>query len=443
MLCAEDLLWDVEERHLDEAEFLFEAREAACEAPHFSLDDVATGPDERLLAHLDGLAIAGPVIAERLLLPIIEDPEQDAARIAAATLAICAGCPPSSHARLLGLLDTVEGEQRSGLVRALQLCNDPLLPEMLVLGLSSVRGPGVAARLDVLAGRQVTTGNWLSNFLVSDDLDVVQAAARLARFCEDRRTLEHLGPLAQANEPALRRVTLETALCRQLGGAFSSAVYWAFCPGESPFRRDALVWVTLLGDAAAHERVLGLVDDERHRADALWAVGFSGRMSAVDRCIGLLEDEEFGQLAAEVVCAIAGLPTNEDRFWRAAKPVSAEQALPSLAADDLNADLVPEGKKALPHPNPEEVARWWHARKHDFQPALRYLHGRPLDKQAILHALSQGPMRRRHNLALELACRTAAAASVSTWDWAACQRAQLAGLAGLPEIDCQRGLASG
>ncbi|HLT36985.1 MAG TPA: hypothetical protein VK034_11890, partial [Enhygromyxa sp.] len=89
LLAADEILWDIEEQHLDEAEFLFEIREAACEAPTHSLDDLATGPDQRLLAHLDGLRLAGPLVAERLLLPTIEDPEQWYVRIAAATLALC------------------------------------------------------------------------------------------------------------------------------------------------------------------------------------------------------------------------------------------------------------------------------------------------------------------------------------------------------------------
>ncbi len=58
-----------------------------------------------------------------------------------------------------------------------------------------------------------------------------------------------------------------------------------------------------------------------------------------------------------------------------------------------------------------------------------------------LDALAHRPMRRRHNLALELALRTAGTARANTWAWAELQRTQLTGLASLPAIDFQRGLA--
>lgn len=442
MLRADELLWDVEEQHLDEAEFLFEAREAACDSPDYSLAELATGPEQRLLGHIDALCVGGPVVAELLLLPTLEDSSQDYERIAAATLALCAGSPGLHHERLLAILDTAErDEPRRGVIRALELCDDPRLDEALVRSLTSVRGPGVAARLDVLAGRQIATGSWLSNFLLSDDLDVARAAARLARSCPNQDVLQHLGPLAQSGDPAVQRATLETALCRQLGGAWELAAYWALCPGESPFRRDALIWVALLGDAAAHQRILELLDDPQTRADALWAAGFAGRAAAVDRCMALLADEDVGQLAAEVVCEVAGLPRDDDRFWRAPPADNTDDALPPLERDDLDADLVPSGDAALPHPEPGPIRAWWEDRKGELHPALRYLGGRPLDHHSMIDALSHRSMRRRHNLALELAFRTAGAVGVSTRAWTEQQRSQLAGLAALPSIDVQRGLA--
>lgn len=244
----------------------------------------------------------------------------------------------------------------------------------------------------------MTPGAWLGEFLTHTNLATVRAAARLARFSHDPAILNLLGPLAHVADPELQRVTIESALCHLLPGAWESAIYWAFRVEKSPFRRHAFTWVALLGDVATHNCLLERIDD----ADALWASGFCGRVGAVDRCVELLTDEKLAPLAAEVVCAIAGLSTDDDQFWRA-PPVNEEreaaEALPNLEDDDLDADLVPAPEEALPIPNPESIRAWWGAHRDQFDPSLRYLGGRPLDRDVLVGALWDAPMRRRHALA--------------------------------------------
>jgi uncharacterized protein (TIGR02270 family) len=439
-LREDQLLWDVEEQHLGEAEFIFEVREAALDAPDVVLDDLIRGLDRRLAAHVDALALAGPEVARTLLRPVLADPNADHELIAAATLAMQA---QGLVEPLLAALDIDEDEPRNAVVAGLVLGEDPRLEAQILASLDHAQGPGAAARLELLAGRQVALGERLHEFLAADDLRVLRAAARLARFGAPARTLEALAPLAHSADAELRRITLETALCRGLGGAWESAIYWAFCPDESPFRRDALTWVALLGDAAAHQRLLAAVEVPEWRADALWALGFTGRPAAVDRCVALLDDAELGPLAAEVVGAITGLPGDEPAYWCDRPATTADEALPELAHDDLDADLIPTGEDALPVPNAEAIARWWSERRGAFDPTLRYLGGAIFDGAALVDALGRGPMRRRHALALELALRTQGAVFVNTRTWAHHQRAQLDALASLAAIDCQRGLAPG
>ena len=444
-LREDQLLWEVEEQHLDEAEFLFELWEAVLDAPNYTLDEIAEGPQRRLLAHVDALSLAGPLVAERLLFPVIEDEHRGSDEVAAATLAVGPDAPAELRERALAALDLDGGqERRAGLIRGLQLHSNPRLDDDLLRSVSAAKGRGLAARLEVLAGRQVVVGSWLARHLAGGDLEVTRAAGRLARHCREPAVLEGLGPLAQSDDPQLRRVTLETALCRGMGGAWESAAYWAFgagdAAGDAQIRGDALVWVALLGDAAAHERLLELVDDPQRRAEALWALGFGGRVAAVDRGVALLDDEEHAALAGELVCAIAGLPTDEETMWREPAREQADEALPELEAEDLEADLVPTGTDALPLPDPPAVAAWWAEQRGRFDPGLRYLGGRPLDEQVLLEALAGGPARRRHTLALELAMRTHSRAFVPTRALAERQRAALARAAELGAIDCQRGL---
>ena len=445
MIDEVDILWEIEDEHLREAEFLFTTREILLDAPHYTIEELAAGPDRRLLAHLDGLIVGGPAVAEHLLLTTIAEAqdEEDLEKVAAATLALLVEPDRQLCLRVLALLDEAKPEQRGGVVRALQLARHAWIDDWLIQTLAAASVAGLAARLEALATSSIVPGPWLRACLASDDLAVVRAAARLARRSHDDATLAALGPLAQAQDVELRRITLESALCRHVPGAWESAVYWALGPDESAVRRDALTWVAHFGDAAARTELLARLDDPSHRVDVLWALGFAGSPVAVDRCIDLLADDELGRFAAEVICAITGLPTHQDRFWRAepADEREEEHALPPLEHDDLDADLVPPPEVSLPIPEPEPIAAWWRARRADFDPALRYLGGVPLSGEQFLLGLRQAPMRRRHALAFELAVRTGGASFLDTRALGMAQRVQLDGLPELGHLDCQRGLA--
>jgi uncharacterized protein (TIGR02270 family) len=443
-ICEDDLVWDIEDEHLREAEFLFEVREALLDSPSHSLAELEAGSEQRFIAHVDALVLGGSPVTQRLLLPTIEDEDQvaDYELIAAASLAVLA--QPGSD-RVLAMLDRGGDAQRAGIARALQLVHNPWLERRLIEDVMSfgdlTDSRGLAARLDALAAHGVSPGPWLQRFLVSSDPSLARAAANLARFSRDRATLDLLGPLALAADADLRRTTIETALHHTLPGAWESAAYWAFCPGDSPFRRDALVWVACMGDADAHARVIALVDDPNHRADALWAAGFCGRVAAVDRCIPLLADEHVGPLAGEVVSAITGLSSTDDSFWRApVNPDDPQDTLPPLEQDDLDADLVPESEASLRRPEPEAIADWWQAHRETFDPSLRYLGGRPLDRDALVSGLRYAPMRRRHALGFELGVRSGGA-FVNTRALCAIQKRQLDALAMVGPLDCQRGLS--
>ena len=436
-----DIIWKVEDIHLREAEFLFGVREAQLDAASYELDSLARGPDRRLIAHLVGLVVGGPLVAERALIPVIENEDEEYEKIAAATLALLFESEQRLCDRAVAILDDAEEEgQRRGVMRGLQLSERLGEEGWLMQTVATASGPGLAARLEVLASHRVFAGTWLPAYLASEDVEVARAAARLARFCPGDRELPGLGQLAQAEDAELRQAALEAALIRQTSGAWESAVYWAFLPGESPFRRAALTWVALLGDAGAHERMLALVDEPAHRADALWALGFSGRVAAVDRCIDLLADEDHGRLAGEVVCAITGLPTDDDRYWQEEPDDDdPEETLPELEDDDLDADLVPEHDRRLRLPEPDEIAAWWEVRRPEFDEALRHRGGRPLDRDSLVASLWTAPMRRRHALAFELAVRSGGVANIETRALSITQQRQLAELGELGRVDCQRG----
>ena len=83
---ARPIVWDIYEEHLDEAAFLWAMWEQSLDAANYTLDEVIAGPEERLLAHLDGLVLGGRRVAERLLAPVLTD--DDPGKVAAAAWAL-------------------------------------------------------------------------------------------------------------------------------------------------------------------------------------------------------------------------------------------------------------------------------------------------------------------------------------------------------------------
>lgn len=60
----------------------------------------------------------------------------------------------------------------------------------------------------------------------------------------------------------------------------------------------------------------------------------------------------------------------------------------------------------LPLPRSAGVIAWWDSHRDEFLAGRRYLAGQPISQAVLWQSLTDGPMRRRPPLALELAIRT-------------------------------------
>jgi uncharacterized protein (TIGR02270 family) len=438
------IVWSVIETHLDEAEYLLDLRETSLDAADWTLDELAEGPERRLLAHLDGLVTGDALVATQLLEPALADASQSPSRITVAALARLAQ-DAQGLACVLDSLDASDPEHvehHRALTRALVLGDHAELPVLVLDGLASAPAHGLAARLHVLAALRIPLGRPLLDVLQTDQLALLRAAATLARVHVDPASLAALAALADHDDLELRALVLDAALQQRVSGAWSALQHTA---AHTPaLRRWAFTRIAMLGDAAAQRPLLAALDVPEARADALWALGYGGRTSAIEAALPLLADPELGPLAAELVWAIAGLPLDDDALWLPASDDDddePERALPPLADDDLDATLEPAPEAALPRPNPAAITAWWHARREQFDEGPRYLGGRLLDHNAMLAALREGPLRRRPLLALELELRSAGLAWVDTRAWCAQQRARIDAAAGV-SVDYQRALVS-
>lgn len=426
------VIWELQAQHLDEAELMLGATLRALDSPLFSIAEVADGPERRLLAHVDALIVGGPEVANRLLAPVLVE-DREPTRVGAAALAVLYADDELGHQRLLASLDREQlaPPQRLGLVLGVARCVRSGIIEWLATGLERVPVPGLVGRLESFMAHRVDMAVRLPALLEREDPELLRAAAWLVRCCSDKSATTALPRLMMHSDVEVCRAAVESALILGHPLAWSRTLELAHTDG--PLRRDALMWLALLGDSGQHARLVAMLRSEPRRDQLLWALGFCGRQAAVDATIEWLADDQLGAIAAEVVCSIAGLsPLAEgdaESCWmdRASAPEP-----PDFEHDDLDATLEPTGDELLPRPNPDAIAAWWHAHRGRFERSGRYLLGLGHGLAGFTRALEFGTTRRRQPLALELAVRSRGRILLDPLALRAVQRRQLVGLEQAP-----------
>lgn len=404
------LRWDVLEEHLDEAAFLHAQWENALRDPEYTLTEVAEGPEERLLAHLDGLVVGGRPAAERLLVPALAGADPDV--VFAAAWALLASEEGDFTGAVIDALEKAqEAERAAPLARALMLTRREDFLGRLAPLLAKGPPPAQAAALEVLAHRRRDPGAPLAPLLRVEDAAVRRAALRLARHFPGRMHPQALEQVLRADEPEERNLAIAAGLVLGVRAAWE-ACEAAARQGGPGWAFAALAWA-LSGEPELGPLLAGL-DDEDRRAEAIFALGFTGRVAAVDAVAPWLEDERLSKLAGEVVSAVTGL-VFENEF--AAEPKRWDPDAEGEEEEDE-----PSGPEAdLPAPEPRVVQAWWEHARTTLDPAARHAGGQAWSPEALLAALREGPMRRREALAFDLAVRTRGAVQVEPFAWTRAQ----------------------
>lgn len=440
------VFWDVVDEHLDEAEFLVAQRDAALETEAaYTLAEVDELLEARLFAQLDGLVVAGEAAVTRLLLPALED--EAPARVLAAALALLAIPGERGPAAVVSALGNAGDDATLALTRALGLADRAGLDGDLdarLLGELGASSPKLqAAALEALVLRGVAPGRSLSRVGPEDAEALVRAALRAARLSPPSPALGELVTASlTAKDPALRVEAIRSGLVLGAPGALAACRKLAAVsgdPGAEAAAGEALLLLALAGDARDHAALLEALDEHQptaRRRSALIAVGYAGRAAGAEACLELLGDPALGRLASEAFSAITGAP-REGAMLAAPRPRERDEPI-SLADEDLDARAVPGPDEALPLLDPRAAAAFWADRRASMDRQVRYLGGKLLRADSALAALTHGPMRRRHALALEVSMRSRGRLVVETRAFAGRQRAELARLGDLSGLDFQR-----
>lgn len=392
------LLWERVEESADEAEFLWRLWERALRSETYNLRKVASFSEDRLLGALDGLRVGGDAAYDRVLFPALASEEPQ--RICAAACVLAQDASPQGVDALAAHWRGADGPVLSSLQRGVELAATPALLAELSVRLRGAAPSALAALLETYAFAGVDPGVLFHQAAVCEDPLLLRAhlrvAARLPQLADEATIMQSLA----AKDPLL----VEAAMIAGLVVGLPAAVIrlrahmepWA--AAQSPL----LSLLASIGDAGDRARLMELLPRPELRKGAVVALGFCGTQEAADACVALMRSGVVPRLAADAFCTITGLDLHEQRLIEPepdTEPVPFEQ-------DDLDQDLSLKDEEMLPLPRTAGVIAWWDSHRDDFLPGRRYLAGQPISRAVLWQTLTDGPMRRRPPLALELAIRT-------------------------------------
>jgi uncharacterized protein (TIGR02270 family) len=417
MGAAQPILWDVFEEHVDEAAFLWSRWEGALRSACLTPREVISVIEDRLRAHLHALHLGGPAVAKRLVVPALAGDDKE--RVFVATFVLLESGRLQEVLQALHRLGpkVLPGAQRALQLHGLSAIDTQLLP-LAVGGVPAVQ----IAALETLAFRGCDASQAILAASASHNPALLAAAARAARNSPTEPSLRFVRNALGSSVVAIRDAAIETGLVCGLPDA------WLACKSllaSGKASATVLLLAALGGDAADLDAILAAMRSPEARADALWAAGFSGRVAAAEASLELMsvEDPPMARLAGEAFSAITGLRL-EGPFC-APPPPEREEPIP-FEQEDLDASLEWAPENELPLPQAERVKEWWNKNRSRFAPAVRYLGGVPFGVEPIGERLENGPMRRRHVLALELEIRTRGALRIQSRRWLREQKFSLA-----------------
>ena len=381
--------------HAQEAAGLQDTRTALVRAPQVNLLTLHRA-DDRLAAHLDGLAVAGEQ-AWPFCEALLETPFSGAAFVAAVRaiddqheerldrLFVLAEAAPEARRGLISAFGWLERTQLRGVVAELIKTRDGL---KRTVGLSAC----AMHRVDP----QGALTDWLADPNPKFRARALRAAGELGR--QDLRA------------PCAATIVDEDPDCQFWGGWSAvllgnrdRALEAVRAMGHAPGPHRARAFRLALHAMSASDAEGLLRELAREPANLRWVIqgsGIIGNPGHVPWLIGHMNKPETARMAGEAFTLITGADLDALQLWRA-QPEDFESG-PSEDPNDENVEMDPD--EGLMWPDHEKVQEWWVANGSRFQKGTRYFMGAPVTREQCTGVLKNGYQRQRilaaHHLCL-------------------------------------------
>ncbi|MBK6469215.1 MAG: TIGR02270 family protein [Betaproteobacteria bacterium] len=389
----------VVQQHAEEAAQLRHVRSVLVRAPHVNLLRLGR-LDERLAAHLDGLAVAGPA-GKALCRAALERP--GAGEIFALAVVALEARDQAPLDDLLALWPVV-ADARRGLVSAYGWVSASVLKGVVRELLSAPPGPALELGIEACRLHQVNPGAVLNAALASP-LSTLRAVA--ARAAGELGRVDLLPALlrGQADEPDDVAFWKARSACLLGDRQQALVAAAAIAVRDGPWSDRALAvvmaasatgpareWAQRLSQAARGPGA-GIGEQRRLIRTLAWL----GDLRFVPWLIARMSEPPLARLAGEAFHWITGA----DLALLDLETLEAPSA-PALL-DDADADGSIDEDDSLPWPDPARVQAWW-AREQSALEAVamgdRLFLGRALSAQTARHVLTEGTQRQRAHAAM-------------------------------------------
>jgi uncharacterized protein (TIGR02270 family) len=350
--------------------------------------------DDRLAAHLDGLAVAGEYGSE-LAAAALENP--GSGEVFTATVRTIEDGDVLGLEKLLAIAEAVP-ESHSGVISAFGWVGRASLRGITKALLESPSSLRRQVGLAACEMHQVNPGVAVVTALGDADAAL---RARALRVSAALGLLDHLLACTDAltdEDPCCAHQAARAGVLLGNRGASVSALHRiALAPGR--WRRRALgLLLKLQSPADAHTTLKALAQDPACVRLLIQGIGTAGDPHYVPWLIQQMQDLKLSRLAGESFSYITGLDLAYLDLER--KPPEGIDFGPNEDPNDDN--VATDEDDDLPWPDVEKVSRWWQANGQRFAPGTRYFMGEPPSTAHCLDVLKNGFQRQRMAAAIYL-----------------------------------------
>lgn len=373
----------VVQQHADDAASLRNTRVVLVRAPHIQLK-LLRRLDDRLAAHLDGLAVAGSAGRGQCIAAL--ESMTCGTVFAAAVVALHMRDMPLLQ-QLLALAET-QPQARSGVVSALGWVPASSLRGITKALLDSPIPHAREIGLVACALHQVVPGPTLDAALACEPSGVAMGvAAALAQ-------VQHLPAclLAAGDKDPLRRFSAARAALL-LGDRVSSVQALSeLAQADGDSRSAALqLLIKALQPEPTHALLKPLSREPGSTRLLVRSVGIAGDPHYVPWLIQQMADPKLTRLAGEAFSTITGL----DLAYLDLDRKPPEGAVFGPNDDPADADVAMDEDESLPWPDVDKIGAWWQTHGASFKPGTRYFVGEPPTVAHCVHVLKHGFQRQR------------------------------------------------
>lgn len=365
---------EIIDQHVEEAAFLWLLRSQAVHAPNYAPDDLAE-LEERIDAHLEGLALAGEdgwQACEAAL------EFKEAGEVFAASVIAIRSDSEEKLARVLAVVEEVP-ESGKGMTSALgwhafgQI--KPIADKLLAAESAAHRTVGLAT----YAIHRVDPGDALDKALVDDDPWLRARACKAAGELGAARTVPTLEKLLSDEDHTCAFWAAWAATL--LGSVTGLTRLVEIAKSDSPFAEPALRLAPRRLDMQACDKLVEeLAGQANTRRAAILAAGAAGDPAKIPWLIEMMKNPDYARIAGDSFSIITGLDIatecseiREPADFRSGSAESPED-------DDIELDQ--DGD--LPWPSVSSIKEWWSRNGQKLSTGRRFLNGVEIcDKRGV------------------------------------------------------------